>query len=746
MLEQKQYEAGSKGAGQAIAYTQNLRDTELNRLLQMAELQNQTEQLRGVDQNAVQSIRERMKALREEQRQYENMGHSFLQKFFSNMQASVQEAGIRIGQKFADAADSVRAAGPSVGAAAGSVGGALSGMTSAVGGKISRVATGAYNMATDAYGKFKYEKEDDEDGNDVRGEAVRAEISETINQSIGHLNDFFGLMRTNATDFWKFMTGVGQEYEAAELEREARLQEALKNMTQEDPAGDFHDAEPKQRSRGAKIGNWMREVGQSQAGKAVAGAAGFVGRTVSSGAGAVSNMASTVASAAAPIVSAIGPVVSALSSSLGLVTSVATPLAAGFGAVAAAAVAPAAAFMAVTAAAMHFTEALNPGLVMLFNMAMRDLSAVIGTGLMPIIQYAVPIMRSCADMLFPLAKQFQGVMEQMMQALAPLAEAYINTAGILFGALMPVFQLLADVMAQTAPIMLTLQGVLQMVISALKPVLELIISLLKPVIQVLAVIMQVLAAALQAVIAPVAVVVQILAKLLQVVVDVIMIGLQPILDVLSGLAQIATILSSALQTVAAGVMALIDSIFASFGLKGLGDGFKDIISQVVAGFQKFVNYMVLAVAQLAKFFGATSMVTGMINSLKGPEKQDTTGLAAAQNPAYKSIEALGKDMALSAAIATGGGGQKKSQDQQAEEMIAALQAIQNGEANNAMVEAINKLPAAIAQAIKQGIGFEGKDTLDAAANMSRAWMPSMITNAGDALGDAVGSAMEYVWG
>jgi hypothetical protein len=25
-------------------------------------------------------------------------------------------------------------------------------------------------------------------------------------------------------------------------------------------------------------------------------------------------------------------------------------------------------------------------------------------------------------------------------------------------------------------------------------------------------------------------------------------------------------------------------------------------------------------------------------------------------------------------------------------------------------------------------------------------MPSMITNAGDALGDAVGSAMEYVWG
>jgi predicted RecA/RadA family phage recombinase len=140
------------------------------------------------------------------------------------------------------------------------------------------------------------------------------------------------------------------------------------------------------------------------------------------------------------------------------------------------------------------------------------------------------------------------------------------------------------------------------------------------------------------------------------------------------------------------------------------------------------------------------MVTGMINSLKGPEKQDTTGLAAAQNPAYKSIEALGKDMALSAAIATGGGGQKKSQEQQAEEMIAALQAIQNGEANNAMVEAINKLPAAIAQAIKQGIGFEGKDTLDAAANMSRAWMPSMITNAGDALGDAVGSAMEYVWG
>ena len=188
-------------------------------------------------------------------------------------------------------------------------------------------------------------------------------------------------------------------------------------------------------------------------------------------------------------------------------------------------------------------------------------------------------------------------------------------------------------------------------------------------------------------------------------------------------------------SVLAGGFAGLASGFASMfgGMEGIWDGLKETITTVTTYFRKFINVLLLGVASIAKLFGATSFVKGMKDSLAG-KKENSTGIAAATNPTFKSIEALGKDMALKAFTARAGE-QPMSQDEVNKELVDGLDAIEaNGVSLNQLME---KLPEMIGDAIANVLPSPGKVA-------ENAW--EGVKGAAATVRGGVSSAWSYVTG
>lgn len=405
-----------------------------------------------------------------------------------------------------------------------------------------------------------------------------------------------------------------------------------------------------------------------------------------------------------------GAAISAIGPALAAVGSVAAPVAAGFAAVASATVGPIIGMVGLANSISSFVETVNPGLVQQLNMTMRDMTAVIGTALNPVLQGLVPMIRQFADTLLPAARAVVAPLQRMMAAVAPLVSVYSRLFGVLMDALMPVVELIANVFEMFAPVLTTIANTFGMLVQALRPAMEILTSILQPILQLSAAVSQVTGALMQIVVAAIMPVISVVQMLLNMFLDLVMVGLQPLLDVATGLSQIVAAVADAYRVLMSGFMALAGSLGSMFG--GMKDWAKDGIQGLVSGFKQFVNYMILTAAKIAKFFGANSFVQGMIDSMK-PKKEDSTGLAAAQNPQYKSIEALGKDLALQAAVATGGGEAKKDPQ---EDMLKELQKI--SQSDMTLADLLAALPGKIAEALKNGAWNAAKSVVLAPLNLA----------------------------
>lgn len=110
-----------------------------------------------------------------------------------------------------------------------------------------------------------------------------------------------------------------------------------------------------------------------------------------------------------------------------------------------------------------FVSAINPGLIQTLNLAFRDLNAVVGIALQPVMQAIVPIIKQFTNALFPLAKMVGKVISEVFEALQPGIDALTDTFYVMSETLQPVIQLVGDAIKFLAPVFTFLANVVKQV-------------------------------------------------------------------------------------------------------------------------------------------------------------------------------------------------------------------------------------------------------------------------------------------
>ena len=126
------------------------------------------------------------------------------------------------------------------------------------------------------------------------------------------------------------------------------------------------------------------------------------------------------------------------------------------------------AFSQITAFAGSFVQAFNPALMEQMNLVYKDLTAVIGMGLEPVIGAVIPIVRAFADKLVP-------VMQAMIPTVQLFADSMIQLAG-------PIIEILIQAFAALEPIIVLAAGIVEMWAGVLTWAVPLIAAVIKEVV------------------------------------------------------------------------------------------------------------------------------------------------------------------------------------------------------------------------------------------------------------------------
>jgi hypothetical protein len=126
------------------------------------------------------------------------------------------------------------------------------------------------------------------------------------------------------------------------------------------------------------------------------------------------------------------------------------------------------AFSQITAFAGSFVQAFNPALMEQMNLVFKDLTAVIGMGLEPVIGAVIPIVRAFADRLVP-------VMQAMIPTVQLFADSMIELSG-------PIIEILIQAFAALEPIIVMAAGIVEMWAGVLTWAVPLIAAVIKEVV------------------------------------------------------------------------------------------------------------------------------------------------------------------------------------------------------------------------------------------------------------------------
>lgn len=118
--------------------------------------------------------------------------------------------------------------------------------------------------------------------------------------------------------------------------------------------------------------------------------------------------------------------------------------------------------------ATPFVQAFNPALIEQMNLVFKDLTAVIGMGLEPVIGAVIPIVRAFADRLVP-------VVQALIPTVQLFADAMIELAG-------PIIEILIEAFAALEPIIVMVAGIVKMWADILVQSLPLISAVIKEVV------------------------------------------------------------------------------------------------------------------------------------------------------------------------------------------------------------------------------------------------------------------------
>jgi hypothetical protein len=127
----------------------------------------------------------------------------------------------------------------------------------------------------------------------------------------------------------------------------------------------------------------------------------------------------------------------------------------------------AASLLGIVKVAGSFVEALSPAAMEAMSMAFRDLQAVIGVALLPVITAATDAFRQIADVLLPVMRDLQPIMARLANIIVSVLVPVISLAAQLFGALLPIIDALLPVIEFMAAMLRVFVAVLSAVISAI---------------------------------------------------------------------------------------------------------------------------------------------------------------------------------------------------------------------------------------------------------------------------------------
>jgi hypothetical protein len=99
-----------------------------------------------------------------------------------------------------------------------------------------------------------------------------------------------------------------------------------------------------------------------------------------------------------------------------------------------------------------FVGAFSPSTVMQFQMALADLTAVVGSALAPVMDALTTTARELGSVLLPFARQMQPIMTQLAQTVVQVLLPVLDNWGAVLQDMVPVFQFAADVFANVGTI------------------------------------------------------------------------------------------------------------------------------------------------------------------------------------------------------------------------------------------------------------------------------------------------------
>jgi len=108
-----------------------------------------------------------------------------------------------------------------------------------------------------------------------------------------------------------------------------------------------------------------------------------------------------------------------------------------------------------------FVSAINPGLVMSLGLAFKDLEAVVGMALQPVMKAIVPIIKQFTDALLPVAKLISTLLSNLFSELQPAIDALTDVFYIAAQALMPIIEAIGSVLKFLVPIFVFLANAIK---------------------------------------------------------------------------------------------------------------------------------------------------------------------------------------------------------------------------------------------------------------------------------------------
>jgi hypothetical protein len=297
-------------------------------------------------------------------------------------------------------------------------------------------------------------------------------------------------------------------------------------------------------------------------------------------------------------------------------------VAAGLGGVAMAATGAVQAMQAIVGMATQFVQAFNPTVMTNFNWVVRELSATIGKGLLPIVVVAADYLRDLADMLLPVMEAVQDGLGQVAAVAASMSTAFS--------------EMILNVIEAFAPIAEVLQTVFEAFTSIQKAVYSLI-------------------------------------NVVAAIVEVILTALAPWLTVFAGILQVvANFLEDFMRVFQAVARALSKALGfglgADFqaGVQGIVKAIREVTTRLF-GLGLSVALVVGKLLGLSKDFGRD-----LIQGLQGRERTDSTGISAATNGQVTSADSIGRTLAAAAFTATATGFEVEKPEDPFKQVIANL--------------------------------------------------------------------------